>query len=383
MSNESVFIEANRPTAPQSPDRAAPEGKVTISCYDTVPPSLEPELDRLYHHMNSSLCHFAVARRARDAYAYVARQGEHPLAIFLFRREDRSIMVINEMMQVAPAEIERFTKFIFGRFPSVARISFSMIGKDIGPVALPCQQYGHSEDIVVSLPEKPEEYFSRLGSKMRHNIKHQMKVIAADFPGFCFKTYEDGDIPEKYVTALVGLKKANMDEKRIRFGITPEESTWMVERARTNGLLVVALLDDKVCGGSLSLRLDDHYFAYLNGYDTRFAKYSLGMLCCYLAMREKIERKAKEAHLSWGRNQYKFKLLGVQRDMANLDIYRSRIAYCRHINRVARNALSDFAEEQKLKLLENENRSGFLPSLAGRFVKTMRKIKRSNFRPAD
>jgi hypothetical protein len=185
------------------------------------------------------------------------------------------------------------------------------------------------------------------------------------------------------VAGLVDLKRANMDEKRIKFSITPEETAWMIELAKTHGMLIVALLDGKVCGGSLSFRLGDHYFSHLNGYDVRFAKYSLGMLCCYLAVKEQIQRGAKEAHLSWGRNQYKFKLLGVQRDLANLDIYRSRMKHYRHVNRVLGNAMRDFVEEQKLKLLENEHRSGFLPSLAGRIVKTMRKIKRSGFRAAS
>jgi hypothetical protein len=383
MSNDSVMIEANRPVILQPPGRAAPECEVSIACYDAVPPSLEAELDQLYHHINSSLCHYAVARRARNACAYVARRGEHPLAIFLFEREDRSIMVFNEMMQLAPEEIERFAKTVFNRFPSVTRISFSKIGKDIGALSLPCQQYGYAEDIVVSLPETLDAYLSSLGSKTRYNLKHQMRAIAADFPGFSFQTYEKGAINENHVSGLIQLKKANMDEKRIKFGITPEEASWIIERAKTHGLLVVALLDGKVCGGSLSFRLGDHYFAYLNGYDARFAKYSLGMLCCYLAMKEKIQRGAKEAHLLWGRNQYKFKLLGVQRDRANLDIYRSRMRYYRHFNRVLRNALDDFVAKQKLLLLENEHRSGFLPSLAGRIVKAMRRIKRSNFRPAS
>jgi hypothetical protein len=382
MSNESAINEANRPMGLQPPDRAAQEHEVSISCHDTVPASLEAELVRLYHHMNSSLCHYAVARRARDAYAYVARRGEHPVAIFLFQREDRSIVVFNEMMRVAPAEIERFAQYVFSRFPSIARISFSKIGKDVGTLSFPWQQYGHAEDIVVSLPATPDAYFSSLSAKTRYNIKHQIKAIGADFPGFSFETYENGAIPENHVSGLIDLKKANMDEKRVKFGITPEEAAWIMERAKTNGLLIVALLDGKVCGGSLSFCLDDHYFAHVNGYDTRFAKYSLGMLCCYLAMRETILRGAKEAHLSWGRNPYKFKLLGVARDMVNLDIYRSRMAYYRSLDRVLRNALGDVVERQKLTLLEYEHRNGFLPALAGRVVKVMRRIKRASFRPA-
>jgi hypothetical protein len=383
MSNESVIIEANHVTAPQPHERAATDGEVSIACHDTVPPALEAELEQLYHHMNSSLFHHAVARRARNGYAYVARRGDRPLAIFLFEREDRSVLVFNEMMQVPPEEIERFARFIFGSFPSVARISFSKIGKDIGTLSLPWQQYGQSEDIVVSLPDTPEAYFSRLGSKLRHNIKHQTKAIAADFTGITFETYENDAIDEHHVRGLIDLKRANIDEKRIKFGITTEEAAWMIERAKTNGMLVVALLDGKVCGGSLSFRLGDHYFSHVNGYDTRFAKYSLGMLCCYVAIKEQIQRGAKEAHLLWGRNQYKFKLLGVQRDVANLDIYRSRLAYYLSFKRVFKNALGKFVEKQKSKLLENERRGGFLPSLVGRTVKLMRNIKRSIFRPKN
>jgi len=383
MSTEPVVIDANRPAVLQPPDRAAPASGVVITCYDTVPPFLEAELDRLYHHINSSLCHYAVARRARDACAYVARRGDHPLAIFLFRHEDRSIMVLNEMMQLAPEEIDRFAMTMFSHFPSVARISFSKIGKEVGTLSLPRQQYGSSEDIVVSLPDSVDAYFSGLGAKLRHNIKHQMKAIAADFPGFSFHTYENGAIAVHHVSGLVDLKKANMADKRIHSSITPEETAWLIERAKTNGLLIVALLDGKVCGGSLSLRIGDHYFAHLNGYDPRFAKYSLGMLCCYLAMTEKIRRGAKEAHLGWGRNQYKFKLLGVQRDMAHLDIYRSRPQYYLHAARLLDNALGDFVRQQKLMLLESEHRSGFLPSLLGRLAKFLRTIKRSTFRPTS
>ena len=383
MPNVSVLIEANRPPALQPSDQPAPEGEVSVACYDTVPPGLEAELEGLYHHINSSLCHHAVARRARDAYAYVVRRGDQALAIFLFQRLDGSIEVFNEMMQLAPEEIERFADYVFSRFPSVARIAFSKIGQDIGALSRPWQQYGHAEDIVVSLPENLDAYFSRLGAKTRRNIRYQMKAIAADFPGFSFETYENGAIAEQHVASLIDLKKANMNEKRIKFGITPDEASWMTELAKTNGLLVVALLDGKVCGGSLSFRLGDHYFALLNGYDTRFAKYSLGMLCCYLAMTEKIRRGAKEAHLLWGRNQYKFKLLGVARDVANLDIYRSRLHYCRYGRRVFKNALGNAVGKHKRKLLENEHRRGLLPSLAGGIVKILRKIKRSNFRPVS
>jgi len=107
------------------------------------------------------------------------------------------------------------------------------------------------------------------------------------------------------------------------------------------------------------------------------------MLCCYLAMTETIQRGAKEAHLLWGRNSYKFKLLGVQRDMVNLDIYRSRMTYYLHTHRVCRNALRDAVDRQKAALIDSAQRSGALPPLASRIIKTARSVKRSLFRPGN
>jgi hypothetical protein len=380
MSNALVVNQTDRTAVPPTADSAPSE--VSIVCHDGVPASLGAELDALYHHIHASLSHHVVAGRARHAHAYVARRGECALAIFLFQREGRSVVVFNEMMQLAQEEIERFARYVFSRFPGVARISFSKIGREVGRLALPWQQYGQSEDIVVSLPGTPEAYFSKLGAKMRHSIRHQTKAIGAAFPGLSIRVFENGTIAERHITSLVRLKKAAMDDKRIRFGITPEECAWMIEHARTHGLLVVALLGDDVCGGSLSFRLGDHYFAHVNGYDARFAKYSLGMLCCHVAMNESIARGATEAHLSRGRNPYKFKLLGVARDMANLDLYRSRAAYYGHAGRVLRNALRNAVERRKRMLLENEQRGGARPSLTGRLVKTLRNLKRSGFRPA-
>jgi hypothetical protein len=355
---------------------------VSIAYYDAVPAFLDAKLDRLYQHLNSSLCHYAVKRRAEGVGAYIAAVDGVPTAIFLLRHEKRRISVINEMIGIAPAEIERFSHYMFARFPSVATIRFSLIGKEIGTLSYPYQQYGHGEDVVVSLPATEDAYFSSLGSKLRHNIRHQMKAIAADHPGLEFRTLENGAIEERHIDDLIELKKKNMDEKKVRFGLEADEIGWMRERAKSGGLLVAAFLDGKVCAGSLSFRIGDNYFAQVVAYDTRFMKYSPGLLCAYIAMREKIVRGAKEAHLSWGRQEYKFKLKGVLREMACLDIYRSRVHYLLNAPKLARNALATSITDAKLAMLDKEQRPGALPWAARWLVGTLRAIKRARFRAA-
>lgn len=365
--------------------RSTPARSADIQCFDTVPPFLEAELDALYQHLNSSFRHHVFRGRAGGASVYVARGQEGPLAIFLFHIERKRIRVLNEMVEIPPEEIERFARYAFERFPSISTISFSFIGTQVGGLPLPFQQHGHSEDIVVSLPASPEAYLASLGSKTRHNIRHQLKALARECPHLQFITLEGGEIQEHQVRELIALKHSNTDDKGIAFGISPEETAWLVGEACGNGLLLLAVEDDRILGGSLSLRLGDHYFAHVVAYASPFASYSLGMLCCYLAMQEKIARKAKEAHLSWGRQQYKFKLRGVQRDMANLDIYRSRIAYWRHVHRLARHAAAGYAESAKRALLDSERGQGRLAAMARAVIGGMRAMKRAAYRnkPTD
>lgn len=366
-----------RPGSPPSPPE--PDSPVSISCFDSIPAFVEAELDQLYQQLISSMSHYEFRRRAKDASVYVARRGSRTVAIFLLKREKHKISVLNELIQIDREEIERFAKYIFDRYASVSVICFSLIGKGIGPLSLPHQQHGHSEDIVVDLPETPEAYQCSLSSSTRYSIKRHFKAIARDHPALQFKTYEDDGIRKQDIDELIELKKANFEERRIKFGMTRQETEWLAERVKTGGLLTVATVENKICAGTLSLRVCDNYFVHVLAYDTGFARYGIGTLCCYLTMNEIILRGAREAHFCWGRNQYKYKLSGVQHDMANLDIYRSRAQYVRNLIAVTTNAARTGFQQFKIKLLDCEHRRGTLPWVARAVVGSLRRIKRSTY----
>ncbi|PIL40179.1 GNAT family N-acetyltransferase [Massilia psychrophila] len=356
---------------------SVPTETVTISCYENAIPSfVETELDRLYKHINSSLSHHAVQRKANGASTYVARKGEQAIAILLFKREKRKVSVINEMIDIAPEELERFASYIFSNDKSIAVISFSLIGDQIGSLPFPCHQYEISEDIVLTLPATPEAYLDSLSSKMRRNIRRYLRAIARDNSTFRFEVCAGDEINEKYLHDLIDLKKINIGQKNIRFGIDPDEVDWIVRQAKLSGLVTVALIGNRVCGGSISLRVNDHYFGQIISYDPAYQKYSLGILCCYQAICDQISLGAKESHLCWGRYQYKYKLMGVQRDRASLDIYRSRSAYWQNAGTVLIKTVKTCLQEWKKRLLNMEHEENPSLRFGPLLVKTLRKIKR-------
>lgn len=353
-------------------------GAVTIACHEhAVPSFIEKELDQLYQQLNSSLMHHAVRRKAETASTYIARRDGRAIAIFLFTQQKQRINVINEMVDIPGEELERFSRYIFARFTDATVISFSLIGKDIGRLTLPYQQHDSSEDIVLILPRTPDAYLDALSPKTRRNIRRYLRAIKHDYPTFRFETTVGADIQEQYLQDLILLKKQNIGAKNLTFGLAEDELTWIARQARLTGLVTVALINEKVCGGSIGLRVGDHFFGQVIAYDSAYQKYSPGILCTYLTVCAQILQGGTESHLCWGRYQYKYKLAGIQRDRASLDIYRSRAAWWRHADDILVKKIASTLKDGKNWLLDREHEEGKIARVAAVLVGILRKIKRA------
>lgn len=357
---------------------APPTTDITITCYeDSIPLFVEKELDQLYQNLNSSLAHFAVKRKSRGASTYIARKNGQAIAILLFKREKKRIDVINEMIEISEEELQRFSNYIFEKYASVSVISFSLIGKEIGQLPFPYQQHDGSEDIVLTLKGTPETYLESLSPKTRRNIRRYLRAIERDNPTFRCETAIGENINEQHLHDLIHLKKVNIGAKNLKFGLVEEELEWIVRQAKLTGLVTVTLINEKVCGGSINLRVHDNYFGQIIAYDPAYQHYGLGFLSTYLTICAQIVNGGKESHLCWGRYQYKYKLAGVLRDRASLDIYRSRAAYCGHAASILTKAIKTKLKESKRRLLDMEHEEGAIARGGATLVRLLRKIKRS------
>ena len=364
--------------APWAPAELLQSDGTTITCFEhQVPPSVAKELDQLYQHLHSSLLHYGVRRKAQQASTYIVRKEGKARVILLFTRSDATIHVVNEMIDIEPEEIQRFAAFIFAKFASVDVISFSLIGKEVGALHYPHHQYDGSEDIVLTLPATPDAYLASMSPKMRRNIRYCLRMIARDNPSFRCETTFGDQINVQHVHDLIALKKSNIGAKNLKFGISDEEIAWMTTDAKPFAQVTVVIIDGKVCGGAINLRVEDNFFGQIICYDPAYKKYSLGILCTYLTICDQISMGGVESHLCWGRYGYKYKLLGVQRDRASLDIYRSRTAYWRRAGVILARTVKTGVQDAKKRLLDMEREEGKIASAGASVVRILRKIKRS------
>ncbi len=363
------------------------QGHTTISLYENaVPDFVAPELDALYGHVFASMTQFRVYDGIDGiTHTYVAQDSSKTKAILLFRRDGKRVHVLNEQIAMDAVEINRFARYVFSNFPGVDVVRFPAIQADGRKLGYPHQQFYRTEDIVLQLPPTPEDYLAALGKATRKNFKYHGNRLKRNYPQLAFEVFIDGGIPESYVRDIIELNRARMATKNKESEIDAGETARLTTLVRQSGLVSVMILDGRVVAGTVCSRVGGNYFMHINAHDPAYDDARLGKLCCYMTICDCIERGGKEFHFMWGRFEYKYQLLGVQRDYDELTIYRSHARMLLHCPSALRIACSGYSRVWKFRLLDLANRpddSNVLLRAASRSLNFLRTLKQSGFRGA-
>ncbi len=352
--------------------------KITTAFYENdVPAFVEAEMERLYGNIFSSLAKFTIDGHTSNATVYAVRKGGNVTTILLFRRSNGKVEVINEAIKLDEEDIRRFVNAIFSTFESVDVISFHAIQTAIHTLPYPYQQFNCLEDIVLTLPSTPQEYLASLGKNMRTSIKRYMKKVEQNFPSFCYEIYIAEDIAEQHIRDIVTLSSARMVAKN-KVSLHDEKKTeQLIRLVKLHGVVGVATIGSRVCAGVICSRSRENYFMHVIAHDPQYDDYRLGKLCCYRTICDCIQRGGKEFHFLWGRYEYKYKLMGVQRDLDRVAVYRSRAHFLLHGDFALKMAFKGYGRQLKRWLLDPKRMDNFLARCATTIVNCVRNFIRS------
>lgn len=305
---------------------------ITVSLHaSSVPQFAYGAMDQLYQHMHSSFAYLSIYGRInQETITYVVRKGGQVVAVILFCIEHGKVRVLNEQLRLADDEIQRFSDHVFKAYPSVHVITFPVIENTVGRLCFPFQQSLCTQDIVLTMPESPEAYLNSLGKSTRNYIKRYQNKLRRGFPSLTCKTYGCSDAREQDIRDICALNRARMANRYTSSYIDDAETERIIRMVRICGLVTVMAIDGRVCAGTINCRIGENYFLKVIAHDPAYDEYGLGTVCCYLTICECIARRGREYHFLWGRYEYKFRLLGQQRDLCHLAIYRSHLHQLRN-----------------------------------------------------
>jgi hypothetical protein len=359
------------------PCQLAQDDEFTTTCYEKeIPPFVEAELDRCYGSLFSSLLHFRIKGKLTDhTSTYVRHRGQDIIALLLFEHKEGKVTVLNDLIEIGEEEVDHFVNYIFGRYASVTAIYFPTIQTHLQHFPYPYQQFFSTEDIVISLPNTEPAYLHSLGKNTRRNIKRYNDAIMRSYPSYRYKILPNDEVDDELIRRLISFNKLRMADKNKISSVDDEQERWIIALAKTCGLVGVVTIDGRICAGSICCRVKDNYYMLVIGHDPRYNEFSLGTLSCYRMICECINQGGKELHFMWGRLDYKYTFLGVQRGYDRVDVYRTRKDLLRNAGVVMKTAITGHMHEAKFWLLDCERKDDPTSKIAAKVLNVLRQSK--------
>lgn len=327
---------------------------------NSVPEDASRTLDRLYGSIYSSLDHFQVGKELDDVSTWVSRRSGEVRSLLLYRRVDRRVHVLNQLVCLDADELQQFAATLFERDASLSAIVLTAVKTDSRRLRFPVQRYIFTEDIVADLPATSERFMASLGRNMRETVNRHMRRLQRAHPTFRFESRIDGDIDAAGARELFRLHQARMITKNKQSDIDEAEFGRILAVLRRRGLMTIASIDGRICGGLMCWRAGSEYFMRIIAHDPAWDDYRLGTLCCWLTMKQCIAMGGTRFHFLFGRNEYKYRFLGVGRPYDMLVIYRSRTAMLRNAASACRTAWQGLNREARTWLQDVERRGDWL-----------------------
>ena len=356
--------------------QVAPWSDISIQCYDNdIPAFIGPALERLYGNLFSSLAYYRVFGGAANASSYVVRDGKNIVCVWLFQKHRNTVRVINEGIHVDQGDLLRFAGYIFGRYPRVDVISFHAVRPNMVDLPMPCQRFNCLEDMVLALPSSAENYMASLGRSTRSYIHRYMNKLKRDFPAYEYRVLGPGEIEEWQIRHIIDLNRLRMASKG-KESINDEDITRrIVQLACECGLVGVIMIDGRICAGSINYRAGANFFLETLAHDPAYDDYRIGTLCCYLTICECIRRGGGEYHFLWGQDEYKSRLLGVQRDLDDIVIYRSWLHMVLYGKLVMHHAFQGAVRRARIWVRKMRRRDSFGGRIVARLWRMVRASK--------
>lgn len=293
-----------------------------------VPAFAAAALDRLHGSLYASLRHLQLCEADQPVpHTWIGYRRGEVIGVLLFRMRGTRAVVLTEMFALEQEVVDEFCRALFSRFAYANAICFNAVALP-RPLLRGCRQlYAFSENYVIELPASVEQYQGALGKSTRKTIKGYGNKLRRDHPDLRWEVchgadMEDGEL-QGLVQQLQAFKRDSMALRGKRADIDARDTERMITLATECGLIGIARIDGRICGGSLACRIGNNYVMLLSAADPALEAYRLGMLCCFWSVCDCIAAGARQCHLLWGRYQYKTQLLGVPQPLYRLNLYRS------------------------------------------------------------
>ncbi len=285
-----------------------------------VPARAAVWMETLYGSLYASLPQLQLSGLA-GAGTYIAFRAAQPTAVFLYRLEGVALRVINEGMSINAADADRFASRMFARFPSLRSVHWHAVRMEGAPATHVLSRFDCSEDIVIELPATEAEYEKALGKSTRKSLRQRLtRTGGLNHQVLSGPAAADTALIER----IIAFNHARLAQKARRSALDASAARQLQLLLRARGIVGLAHIDGRLCGGTLACRIADDVYSLVNAHDPACDRAGLGNLCRHLMILAAIRAGARRFHLLGGNYASKRPCLARRLTLQHVVLHRSR-----------------------------------------------------------
>lgn len=292
---------------------------ITVKNIEGLPFEYEPFLLGRYESYVTTCRYVEIFYPAWKINYMIVFEDDRLVDLLVFGNNGKTSKCFNLFTEFDQNVLEECISKQFEEYPYLTKIEFGASYKsyDLKKSFL----VDKTNDYVLQLPTNNDNYMLELGQSTRKNVKKQKSRLLKDHSGAEFVVKFGSEIEKKIVDKVVQLNIDRMKEKGIihKAHFSAEN---LYRYLQYYGLAVYLEIDGEIVAGTISGVVNKRLFGFIIGHDSRFSKYSVGLLTQIFEIQVCIDRGISAIHFLWGDNDYKTRLLGKRHALYSYLIYR-------------------------------------------------------------
>ena len=300
-------------------------------CYENeLPSDVEQLLEKIYQSSFCVTTYFEIFRDVRSLNALVISCGDSSTRhVIAYAISGREITVLNELVEIEQEYVQYFADAVFNRYPTLTTVNFNCQKNRIVDSSYPWRLWKTSQDIAIELPSTFDAYLAKLGTQTQKHTRYYLNRLRREYGDFTFHVAVNNGIDPLVIGRIVEMNRLRMKGKNIRSGFDNLFEKRIIEFCRHYGLTSTVSVQGKIVAGAICYEVGNQAYLEAISHDPEYNKYNVGQVCLYLTINYMIDKGRNSFHMLWGKNEYKYRFLGVNQELFFFSLYRS------HFNKVS------------------------------------------------
>lgn len=288
-----------------------------------VPRFVEQEIEHLYENVYCTLSRMNIYGFDDNAHTFISKYDGKITDIFIFRISGATALVLNQQITIPECRIRYFVDTILSLFSRIKVVRFFAIDVEISDSWRLFHKWEAVRENIIVLPESRSDFDQKLSASFRYSLRSCYRKLLADFPSFNIQFYSGKEISDKDAQAVIELTHQRMAIKGNSSYLKERDTARIMQVLKNYGLLCVATIDDKVCGGSLWYAVGRRHMMHIISHDPRYDRYALGNCLNYQVFLYCIEQLGKECWMMGGNEAHKARFGAIPFKLYSYRFYRS------------------------------------------------------------